>query len=131
MNLGLHVSVSRVGCSKAIFLHIFHLFHYLCILELDLRIEVDVPRRVKRVLLARNLYSRAVAEHSYNNGEEESEYYLQGNLTIDFHQYVKVSKSYWEYDAIELIAEVGGYVGLFLGVSVNQIRLPIGRLFTS
>ena len=71
------------------------------------------------------------SKESYNNGEEESEYYLQGNLTIDFHQYVKVSKSYWEYDAIELIAEVGGYVGLFLGVSVNQIRLPIGRLFTS
>ena len=53
-----------------------------------------------------------------------------GNLTLEFHQFVKVSKSYWEYDGIELVAEVGGYVGLFLGVSVNQVRLVIERFFT-
>ena len=71
------------------------------------------------------------SKESYFNGEDGSDFYLLGNLTIEFHQFVKVSKSYWEYDAIELIAEVGGYVGLFLGVSVNQIRLPIGKLFSS
>ena len=63
------------------------------------------------------------------HAEESTEYYVKGNLTLDFHQYVKVSKSFWGYDAIELIAEVGGYVGLFLGVSVNQVRFLIGRLF--
>ena len=53
-----------------------------------------------------------------------------GKLTLEFHQFVKVSKSYWEYDGIELVAEVGGYVGLFLGVSVNQVKLLIERFFT-
>ena len=74
------------------------------------------------------VYASFGSRDNFKNGIEESEYYLQGNLTLDFHQYVKVSKAYWEYDGIELIAEVGGYVGLFLGVSVNQVRFLIGRI---
>ena len=38
-----------------------------------------------------------------------------------FQQRVKVVKSYYSYSGLSLIAEIGGYFGLFLGVSINQI----------
>ena len=34
---------------------------------------------------------------------------------------VKVFKAYYTYDGLSLIAEIGGYVGLFLGWSVQQL----------
>ena len=52
-------------------------------------------------------------------------------LTLDFPKLIKVSRTYLSYTILELIAEVGGYVGLFLGVSINQIsdlfRIMIGK----
>ena len=42
-------------------------------------------------------------------------------LKLEFPKFIKVSKSSFSYTILELIAEVGGYVGLFLGVSINQI----------
>ena len=38
-----------------------------------------------------------------------------------FRNRVKVVKSYYAYSSLSLIAEIGGYFGLFLGVSINQI----------
>ena len=38
-----------------------------------------------------------------------------------FQRRVKVVKSYYAYSGLSLIAEIGGYIGLFLGVSINQI----------
>ena len=48
----------------------------------------------------------------------------QGSLNLKFQRFIKVSRSRYAYTWLELLAEVGGYVGLFLGVSVNQ-TLPI------
>ena len=42
-------------------------------------------------------------------------------VEITFKENIKVTSSYYLYSGLSLIAEVGGYVGLFLGVSVNQI----------
>ena len=42
-------------------------------------------------------------------------------VKMSFKNFVKVSRSMETYSALSLIAEVGGYVGLFLGISVNQI----------
>ena len=41
-------------------------------------------------------------------------------LTLSFQEFVKISKSRPSYTFLELLAEVGGYVGLFLGISINQ-----------
>ena len=43
------------------------------------------------------------------------------SLEMIFPKYVRVSSSYYSYNLLELLAEVGGYVGLFLGVSIIQI----------
>ena len=42
-------------------------------------------------------------------------------LEVTFQKYVKLSVARPAYTFLELIAEVGGYVGLFLGVSINQL----------
>ena len=42
-------------------------------------------------------------------------------VEINFKENIKVITSYHLYSGLSLIAEVGGYVGLFLGVSINQV----------
>ena len=61
--------------------------------------------------------------------------YLQprGNvrsITMDFNQYVKVTEAYFSYTELELIAELGGYVGLFLGISVFDINLIVSKVLS-
>ena len=51
-----------------------------------------------------------------------------GNLFVLFKPFIRVSESYWSYTGLSLIAEVGGYVGLFLGVSINQITYLIDKV---
>ena len=43
------------------------------------------------------------------------------SLEIIFPKYIRVSSSNYSYTILELLAEVGGYVGLFLGISIIQI----------
>ena len=42
-------------------------------------------------------------------------------LKIKMNEHIKVTEEQYLYSGLSLIAEIGGYVGLFLGVSVNQI----------
>ena len=52
-----------------------------------------------------------------------NDYDVSDNCRIDltFGEIIKETKGYLIYSKLSLIAEVGGYVGLFLGVSINQI----------
>ena len=50
-------------------------------------------------------------------------------LYLKFPKFIKVSTSNWAYTMLELIAEVGGYVGLFLGVSINQFANLLKKTF--
>ena len=50
-----------------------------------------------------------------NKDEQDSQ------VKFYFYNRVKVVKSYYAYSGLSLIAEIGGYIGLFLGVSFNQI----------
>ena len=42
-------------------------------------------------------------------------------VRIYFKENITVTKAYHIYSGLTLIAEIGGYVGLFLGVSMNQL----------
>ena len=62
-------------------------------------------------------------------GDIESDYYTAyGTLELYFPQFIKVSETEWSYSSLSLLAEVGGYVGLFLGISVNQISSVLENL---
>lgn len=50
-------------------------------------------------------------------------------LKFVFPDRVTVVKSYYIYSGLSMIAEIGGYFGLFLGVSFNQITQLTSRLF--
>ena len=43
------------------------------------------------------------------------------SLFLRFNKYVKISKARYSYGGLELLAELGGYVGLFLGISVFHL----------
>ena len=42
-------------------------------------------------------------------------------MYIKLKENIEVKEAYYLYSGLSLIAEIGGYVGLFLGVSINQV----------
>lgn len=53
----------------------------------------------------------------------------EGWMILRFEKDITVFKSQYSYSTLSLVAEIGGYVGLFLGVSVLQITDIITYLF--
>ena len=49
----------------------------------------------------------------------------KGFVHISCKEHIEVKEAYYLYSMLSMIAEVGGYVGLFLGVSVNQVSALI------
>ena len=55
-------------------------------------------------------------------------------LIMYFNEYIQEIVNYYSYDDLSFIAEIGGYVGLFLGASFFQIAdlfTPIFRKLRS
>ena len=52
-------------------------------------------------------------------------------VRINYAGQVKVIESYFVYDGISLVAEIGGYVGLFLGYSIKQITEVVTLIVNS
>ena len=61
----------------------------------------------------------AVSGKTYGILDSPSPEYAK--VTLNFEQLIQETKSYYAYSELSLIAEIGGYVGLFLGISVNQL----------
>ena len=51
-------------------------------------------------------------------------------ISAEFHfdKFIKVSTSYYAYTELELLAEFGGYVGMFLGVSVFHLSDAFNKI---
>ena len=43
-------------------------------------------------------------------------------MQFEFNKFIKTTKSRYAYRELEFLAEFGGYVGLFLGISVFHLR---------
>ena len=55
---------------------------------------------------------------------------IQGStLIIKFNKIISVTESYYSYTELELLAEFGGYVGLFLGLSVFDLSRLLEQIF--
>ena len=48
--------------------------------------------------------------------------YEEPVMQFDFNKFIKTTKSRYAYRELEFLAEFGGYVGLFLGISVFHLR---------
>ena len=51
-----------------------------------------------------------------------------GDVVIYVKENIEVKEAYYLYSILSMIAEVGGYVGLFLAVSVNQVSQLVNVL---
>ena len=99
------------------------------------RYKKDICKTRNESIKAFHLWSRVVKYHKTDclypcqsirtrlsriyNEEPDGD---SAKLTLKFEKYIKVSSSYISYTELELLAELGGYVGLFLGLSVFQIH---------
>ena len=50
--------------------------------------------------------------------------------TIQFKENIKVIEAYHLYSLLSMIAEIGGYVGMFLGISILQVRYVLDKLLS-
>ena len=67
--------------------------------------------------------TKAIRTRAVNNVDKN-----YSSLTIYFDEKIKVIDAHHLYSGLSLIAEIGGYVGLFLGVSVNQVSVLMNIL---
>ena len=61
---------------------------------------------------------------SHGKGSPKEAYVL-----LYLHHIIKVQTSFWSYSIISLLAEVGGYVGLLLGMSLLDAKKIVLWLF--
>ena len=54
--------------------------------------------------------------------------YETPQMRFEFNKFIKTTKARYAYQELEFIAEFGGYVGLFLGISVFHVREAFQRL---
>lgn len=47
-------------------------------------------------------------------------------VIIAFPKYIKLNTSRYSYTLLDLFANIGGYIGLFLGLSIFQIKDGVG-----
>ena len=47
---------------------------------------------------------------------------------LEFDKFIKVTKAAYSYTELELLAEFGGYVGLFLGISVFHVSQVVDKI---
>ena len=67
-----------------------------------------------------------MAEGTNGRGNKKGGY---TKMTLFLKGKVITSTEVFLYSGLSLIAEIGGYVGLFLGVSVNQISTLVDIMF--
>ena len=73
----------------------------------------------------RVIYTRLM----HGQDEPESTWMSRSRVIITLAENVKIMDEIPLYSLLSMVAEVGGYVGLFLGVSINQMSLVAGFLF--
>ena len=49
-------------------------------------------------------------------------------LILIFNKFIRVTTTKHVYDELEMIAEIGGYIGLFLGVSVFHLKSTFDKV---
>ena len=55
---------------------------------------------------------------------------LNPEISFKFPEFIRITRAYYSYTRINLIAEIGGYVGLFLGISVYQFTNIIDKIYS-
>ena len=59
-----------------------------------------------------------IHKNLYGRGSD----YDEPKIRFEFNRFIKTTKARYVYQELEFLAEFGGYVGLFLGISVFHLR---------
>ena len=51
-------------------------------------------------------------------------------MEINLKSNIRVTQAHYLYSGLSMVAEIGGYVGLFLGVSFNKLAILTNTLIT-
>ena len=89
----------------------------------------DQNRSQKAMALYKNLFAKrfTIKECPYpctftkTFYRENNALYI-GDVSMTFSKLIKTTKARYSYRELELLAELGGYVGLFLGISVLSLK---------
>ena len=62
---------------------------------------------------------------SFHSGTKR--YFWSGSraLLLNFNSKMRVTEQFWSYGFLDLVAETGGFVGLFLGFSILDMRIVL------
>ena len=66
--------------------------------------------------------------NSWENYYDNTEKVYSAKISVSFKELITISKDQFSYTWLNFLAEVGGYVGLFLGYSVFQATSLIDTL---
>ena len=78
----------------------------------------------KRFTIEECLYPYTFMESSFRKSAA-----IGDGLQLKFNKFIKSTKARYAYQELEMLAEFGGYVGLFLGISVYNLKEIIGKIF--
>ena len=110
----------------------------------------DIRKDMENGTAVMKMYKRIFDDHGYNcispcsfvttraiKSEDKTqkkvkvngEYVSNSYMVISLKENIKMTEAHMLYSLLSMIAEIGGYVGLFLGVSVKQITVLTELLF--
>ena len=72
----------------------------------------------KRFTIKECVYPCTFTKTFYRENNAQGE----GDVSLTFSKLIKTTKGRYSYRELELLAELGGYVGLFLGISVLSLK---------
>ena len=92
---------------------------------LELFLDILLNKKKAECPYPCNFLINRISITKYRDGKNNNEIWLK------FEEYIKVTTSTYGYTELELLAELGGYVGLFLGLSVFDLRMVFSKIFNN
>ena len=119
--------MERIGCTTPFGLEL----NNICTVQntsleaLELFLDILLNEKKAECPYPCNFLINRISITKYRDGKNNNEIWLK------FEEYIKVTTSTYGYTELELLAELGGYVGLFLGLSVFDLRMVFSKIFNN
>ena len=115
------VSMDRIGCTTPFGVN--PVGNYTICNEKDAMLKaIDIFKNMTESQLKECPYPCKFLKVSLTPSKARSEdHHQKGVLMMTFNKYIRVTNAEYSYTELELLAEFGGYVGLFLGMSVFHL----------
>ena len=62
---------------------------------------------------------------SFHSGTQQFDWLGSMILYLNINSKMRITEQFWSYELLAFVAETGGFVGLFLGFSILDIRIVV------